>query len=158
MPKPPMEIYFKELTNYRRMEIQKKANEQTDQIKGKNKERRRYNLRFLNFDIHGFSSREKCKAYRLAIMEGKRDPRLEEHFYECDECKLWQDDFDNGTLNAQYTSDIWNSEQTPLIEQPEQKSFEEWENDRGLKLCCLQCGSQLLKDGKCPNCSNPSIN
>lgn len=152
MAKPSMQIYFNELTNYRKMEIHKQADNATDQIKGKNKEHRRYNLKFLNFDLHGFSSREKCKIYRLSIMDGKKDQRLESHLEECSECQSWQLDFSNGTLNAQYSSEIWNEEQKPCIEPESQEDkFEKWENERGFKQCCLECGTRLV-NGKCPNC------
>ena len=125
--------------------------------KGKNAERRKYNMRFLNFDLHGFSMREKCRAYRLAIMEGRKDKRLDSHLDGCSECQSWQLDFDNGTLNAQYTSEIWNAEQKPEQQaEPEEDKFEKWEREQGFKPIPVELASHLGDEyGKIPEPTEP---
>lgn len=130
-----------------------------DNLNAKFRERRKYNSKFLNFDLHGFSDKEKCKAYRFSIMEGKTDPRLTAHIEDsCTECKLWKNSFDNGTLNAEYTSEIWNAEQKPFLEPLSyEDKFGKWEREQGLVSCCGTCGSSLitLPNGKvyCLKCN-----
>ena len=106
--KPSFETYQKALEELKFHQ----GYEKSDKLKSKFKQRRLYNLRFLGFELFGFSEKEKCKAYRLSIMDGLRDCRLEEHKFECSECRDWQYNFDNGMLQTE-NGELW---QKPIEE------------------------------------------
>ncbi|HLE75733.1 MAG TPA: hypothetical protein VI864_06790 [Candidatus Bathyarchaeia archaeon] len=120
------EQYIKNIQDVAVHKIQFDADSQVQVIKGEKAERIKYNARFLNFDLYPPSNRNECKKFRhMAMGSYTQDVRfMEEHVLECPECRLWQDAKDNGTLNAEYTTEIWHSDDTEN-EIKEPTTFEE---------------------------------
>ena len=79
---------------------------------------------------------------------------LEDHKFDCPECRMWIEVKESGMLNAEGTSEIWHEEQLP---EPEEDKFAKWEEESGFKPACGTCGAQLIKD-KCPSgCNDTSL-
>lgn len=85
----------------------------------KMREQKRHLSRFLNFDLHGYSDHEECKKYRYQVMINylnENENFLEdEHLLECSECESWKYDFDNRTLQAEYTTEMFPYDKTLFL-------------------------------------------
>jgi hypothetical protein len=75
-----------------------------------NEELRREFAKFLNLKWLGYSNFEVCKEQRYQAMilyRNKKEFSNDIHFSECPNCNDWKDNFDNRTLNAEGTSEIF---------------------------------------------------
>lgn len=133
MGKPKFENYMKELTEHRKREIQRQTDNQVKDIKGEKAKRIKYYSRFLRFDLFGFSNRDKCKAYRLSIMDGKQDVRLSSHLEECENCQDWQYTF-NETDAFTHNRLLVDIDGHPFFTEQEDKEIKEFYNPQEDKL------------------------
>lgn len=142
---PIWDNYVEALNQAKLTEIYDKEDSDSADMHLELEAKKRKAKKMFHKDLYPFTNQKDCERFRYMVLGVYARERLflEDHSLECDECRLWHEQYEQKLLPSQEENSFWSK--------PRKKSLDEMFDE---KLACPSCGTRLNGAKTCPNCGN----